>query len=240
MKPKQRLQKVIAAAGVASRRTAEKLILAGKVKVNGQIVRELGTKVGNNDAVQVNGKLVEQEKKEYYLFYKPRGVISAVSDNHKRKVVVDYFPDVTERIYPIGRLDYDTSGILLLTNDGELANQLMHPRFKVAKTYLAKVKGVPTKEQLRQLQQGVVIDGRKTAPAKIKKVAIKRENSLWQLTIHEGRNHQVKKMFAAIGHPVSKLKRERYGFLDLDGLISGQYRRLTTSEVERLKNLIKQ
>ncbi|WP_224288019.1 pseudouridine synthase [Liquorilactobacillus nagelii] len=239
MKAKERLQKVMAEAGVASRRASEKLILAGKVKVNGEIIRELGTKVSNDDAIQVEGKLIEQEKKDYYLFYKPRGVISAVTDNHHRKVVVDYFPEVTERIYPIGRLDYDTSGILLVTNDGELANQMMHPRFKVAKTYLAKVKGIPTREQLQQLEKGIMIDGRKTAPARIKKIAIKKDNSLWQLTIHEGRNHQVKKMFAAIGHPVNKLRRERYGFLDLTGLVSGQYRRLTGNEIERLRNLIK-
>ncbi|KRM89699.1 pseudouridine synthase [Liquorilactobacillus vini] len=238
---KERLQKVIAQAGIASRRAAEKLIMAGKVRVNGNVVTELGTKVTTADLIQVNGRAIEQQKKDYYLFYKPRGVISAVSDNKGRKVVTDYFSAVKERIYPIGRLDYDTSGILLLTNDGDLANHLMHPRFKIEKTYLAKVEGIPSNEELKKLSRGVLIDGKKTSPAKVKKFSINlsKQTSLWLLTIHEGRNHQVKKMFAAIGHPVIKLKRQNYSFLDLAGLMPGQYRQLSHQEVEQLKKLVK-
>ena len=145
----ERLQKVMAQAGVASRRASEKMILDGKVKVNGKVVTQLGTKVTGNDAVEVNGKLIEQaETKEYFLFYKPRGVISAAKDDKGRKVVTDYFSDIPVRLYPVGRLDYDTSGLLIMTNDGKLANMLMHPRYKIEKTYVAKVKGIPTNDDL--------------------------------------------------------------------------------------------
>lgn len=236
----ERLQKVMANAGVASRRASEKLILAGKVMVNGQIVTELGTKVTGADVILVNGQAIDQEKKAYYLFYKPRGVISAVSDDKGRKVVTDYFEEIPERLYPVGRLDYDTSGLLLMTNDGQLANSLMHPRFKVDKVYVAKVKGLVQTEDLKRLRQGLVVDGKKTAKAKAKllKQDKAKEISLVQLTIHEGRYHQVKKMFEALGYRVSKLKRERYAFLDLSGLTSGDYRKLTAAEVKGLKQLV--
>ena len=236
----ERLQKVMANAGVASRRASEKLILAGKVMVNGQIVTELGTKVTGADVILVNGQAIDQEKKAYYLFYKPRGVISAVSDDKGRKVVTDYFEEIPERLYPVGRLDYDTSGLLLMTNDGQLANALMHPRFKVDKVYVAKVKGLVQTEDLKRLRQGLVVDGKKTAKAKAKllKQDKAKEISLVQLTIHEGRYHQVKKMFEALGYRVSKLKRERYAFLDLSGLTSGDYRKLTAAEVKELKQLV--
>lgn len=236
----ERLQKVMANAGVASRRASEKLILAGKVMVNGQVVTELGTKVTGADVILVNGQAIDQEKKAYYLFYKPRGVISAVSDDKGRKVVTDYFEEIPERLYPVGRLDYDTSGLLLMTNDGQLANSLMHPRFKVDKVYVAKVKGLVQTEDLKCLRQGLVVDGKKTAKAKAKllKQDKAKEISLVQLTIHEGRYHQVKKMFEALGYRVSKLKRERYAFLDLSGLTSGDYRKLTAAEVKGLKQLV--
>lgn len=236
----ERLQKVMANAGVASRRASEKLILAGKVMVNGQVVTELGTKVTGADVILVNGQAIDQEKKAYYLFYKPRGVISAVSDDKGRKVVTDYFEEIPERLYPVGRLDYDTSGLLLMTNDGQLANALMHPRFKVDKVYVAKVKGLVQTEDLKRLRQGLVVDGKKTAKAKAKllKQDKAKEISLVQLTIHEGRYHQVKKMFEALGYRVSKLKRERYAFLDLSGLTSGDYRKLTAVEVKGLKQLV--
>lgn len=236
----ERLQKVMANAGVASRRASEKLILAGKVMVNGQVVTELGTKVTGADVILVNGQAIDQEKKAYYLFYKPRGVISAVSDDKGRKVVTDYFEEIPERLYPVGRLDYDTSGLLLMTNDGQLANALMHPRFKVDKVYVAKVKGLVQTEDLKRLRQGLVVDGKKTAKAKAKllKQDKAKEISLVQLTIHEGRYHQVKKMFEALGYRVSKLKRERYAFLDLSGLTSGDYRKLTAAEVKGLKQLV--
>lgn len=234
----ERLQKVMANAGVASRRASEKMILAGRVKVNGKTIRELGTKVNGNDAIVVDGKTISREPKVYLLFYKPRGVISAASDNKGRKVVTDYFKDdYSERLYPVGRLDYDTSGLLIVTNDGELANHLMHPRYKVNKTYVAKVKGIPTNNELEQLRHGIMIDGRKTAPAKSKIIKVEQRNNaaIVSLTIHEGRNHQVKKMMQAIGHPVQKLKRETYGFLNLRGLTSGDYRELTHDEIKRLK-----
>ena len=236
----ERLQKVMANAGVASRRASEKLILAGKVMVNGQVVTELGTKVTGADVILVNGQAIDQEKKAYYLFYKPRGVISAVSDDKGRKVVTDYFEEIPERLYPVGRLDYDTSGLLLMTNDGQLANALMHPRFKVDKVYVAKVKGLVQTEDLKRLRQGLVVDGKKTAKAKAKLLKQDKAKgiSLVQLTIHEGRYHQVKKMFEALGYRVSKLKRERYAFLDLSGLTSGDYRKLTAAEVKGLKQLV--
>ncbi|MFT8493630.1 MAG: pseudouridine synthase [Liquorilactobacillus satsumensis] len=233
----ERLQKVMARAGVASRRASEKLILAGKVQVNGAVVTELGIKVGPADLVTVNGEALEREKQVYYLFYKPRGVISAASDDKGRKVVVDYFKDVPERLYPVGRLDYDTSGLLVMTNDGELANKLMHPRYKIDKTYIAKVEGIPDNEAFKKLRLGVLIDHKKTAPAKAHLLSAERakKTAVISLTIHEGRYHQVKKMREAVGYPVQKLRRESYGFLTLAGLNAGSYRKLTQDEVQRLK-----
>lgn len=238
----ERLQKIMARAGVASRRASEKLILAGKVKVNGKVVVKLGTKVTGNDAIEVNGKLIEQaENKEYFLFYKPRGVISAAKDDKGRKVVTDYFSDIPVRLYPVGRLDYDTSGLLLMTNDGELANMLMHPRYKIEKTYVAKVKGIPTNDDLKRLRLGVRLDTHhQSSPAKAKILSSDRKNdtAIISLTIHEGRYHQVKLMLERVGHPVKKLKRERYGFLTLDGLVSGQFRPLSHNEVHNLEKLV--
>ena len=186
----------------------------------------------------VDGQLIEREQKVYILFYKPRGVISAAKDDKGRKVVTDFFKDIyQQRLYPVGRLDYDTSGLLLMTNDGDLANKLMHPRYKVNKTYVAKVAGIPTNDELERLRHGIIIDGRKTAPAKSKVLStdMKEQTAIVSLTIHEGRNHQVKKMLQAIGHPVKKLKRETYGFLTLKGLTSGEYRELKHDEIELLK-----
>ncbi|MCU9602671.1 pseudouridine synthase [Pallidibacillus thermolactis] len=237
----ERLQKVIAHAGIASRRKAEELILQGKVTVNGEVVKQLGTKVGPNDVVEVNGIKVEKEEPVYFLFYKPKGVVTTVKDDKNRKTVLDFFPDVTERIYPVGRLDYDTSGILLMTNDGEFANLLTHPKYEIEKTYIAKVKGIPTREHLKQLQKGVRLNDGLTAPAKAKFLsADKRKNTaIIELTIHEGRNRQVRRMFEKIGYPVMKLKRERYAFLDLTGLNAGEWRPLTPHEVKQLIVLAK-
>lgn len=232
-----RLQKVIAHAGVASRRKAEKLIAAGHVKVNGQVVKELGTKVSSTDEVKVDEVPIAKEPPVYYLLYKPRGVITAVTDDKHRKTVVDILEEVPERIYPVGRLDYDTSGLLILTNDGDLDNQLTHPKYEVEKTYVAKVKGIVTNDDLKQLRTGVMVDGRKTSKAKTNLIRTNRESSIVSLTIHEGRNHQVKKMFESIAHPVEKLSRETYGFLTLRGLQPGEYRRLKPHEVEELKEL---
>ncbi|MDR2833414.1 MAG: rRNA pseudouridine synthase [Streptococcaceae bacterium] len=237
----ERLQKVIANAGITSRRKAEEYIQTGRVSVNGKVVRELGVKVDGNDKVEVDGVPIYKEEPVYYLFYKPRGVISAVSDDKNRKTVVDYFTDVSERIFPIGRLDYDTSGLLLLTNDGDFMNLLTHPKHEVDKVYVAKVKGVATKENLRPLTKGIVIDKKKTAPARYEILSTDFEKgmSVVKLTIHEGRNHQVKKMFESIGLPVRKLMREQYGDLTLAGLRVGQYRPLLKKEINQLRNLAK-
>ncbi|OLO42637.1 pseudouridine synthase [Alkalihalophilus pseudofirmus] len=235
----ERLQKVIAQAGVTSRRKAEQLIVEGKVKVNGQIVRELGVKVNaNKDEIEVNEVPIDREQPVYFLLYKPSGVISSVSDDKGRKVVTDFI-EVQERIFPVGRLDYDTSGLILLTNDGELANLLMHPKHTIDKVYVAKIKGIPTKEQLKQLKDGIRLEDGKTAPAKVKLISANKKNqtSIVQLTIHEGRNRQVRRMFEALGYNVMKLKREQYGFLDLTGLTPGEFRPLKPIEVKHFREL---
>lgn len=238
----ERLQKVMANAGVASRRASEKLISAGRVRVNGKVVTELGVKVTGDDAVEVDGRLLEQkDTKVYFILYKPRGVISAAKDDKGRKVVTDFFTELPQRIYPVGRLDYDTSGLVLMTNDGDLANKLMHPSYHVNKTYVAKVKGIPDSKALEQLRHGVKIDSRhKSSPAKAKVISIdkKKDTAVVSLTIHEGRYHQVKNMLQAVGHPVKKLKRETYGFLNLTGLTSGDFRELTNVEIAELKKMV--
>jgi 23S rRNA pseudouridine2605 synthase len=236
----ERLQKVIAYAGVASRRKAEQLILEGKVKVNGNIVRELGTKVSNSDTIEVEGVKLEKEDKVYFLLYKPRGYISAVTDDKGRKTVTDIFKKrVHQRIFPVGRLDYDTTGLLLLTNDGEFSNLMTHPKFKIDKTYIARVKGIPTKQGLMKLQGGIRLEDGKTAPAKVSMTSFDESagKAICEITIHEGRNRQVRRMFEAIGTPVVKLKRERFAFLDLTGLTPGEFRELTKHEVKLLRVL---
>jgi 23S rRNA pseudouridine2605 synthase len=235
----ERLQKVIARAGIASRRKSEELIKEGKVKVNGKIVTELGTKVTSSDKVEVNEVQIEREEPVYFLLYKPRGVISSVQDDKGRKVVTDFFPHLKERIYPVGRLDYDTSGLLIMTNDGEFANLLMHPRGEVEKVYVAKTKGIPSKENLKKLERGILLDDGKTAPARVKLLSAdnKKQAAIIEIVIHEGRNRQVRRMFEAIGSEVVKLKRERYGFLNLGGLNSGDARELTPHEVKQLRAL---
>ena len=234
----ERLQKFIAEAGYTSRRKAEELIKNKKVKVNGKIVSELGIKVTGNDLVEVEGNILKKEdNKEYYLLNKPRETITAVSDDKNRKTVVDLI-STDKRIYPVGRLDYDTTGALILTNDGELANLLMHPKNRINKVYIAKVNGLVNKIDVNKLERGVYIDGKKTSrsKAKVKKYDKKTNTSIVELTIHEGRNHQVKKMFEAIGFKVIKLKREKYAFLDVKSLKSGEYRILSIKEVKRLYN----
>ncbi|MCS0654078.1 23S rRNA pseudouridine(2605) synthase RluB [Cytobacillus firmus] len=235
----ERLQKVIAHAGVASRRKAEELMAEGRVRVNGKTVKELGVKVSPSDRIEVDGIPLEREEPVYFLLYKPRGIISAVSDDKGRKVVTDFFEGIKQRIYPVGRLDYDTSGILILTNDGEFANLLMHPSNEIEKVYVAKLKGIPSKEKMKSLQRGIVLEDGKTAPAKTKLLSMdkKKQTAIVEISIHEGRNRQVRRMFEAIGHPVLKLKRERYGFLTLQGLSAGDARELTTHEVKQLRTL---
>ena len=237
----ERLQKVMAEAGVASRRASEKLIATGHVQVNGQTVTTLGTKVTAKDKIEVDGIPLHREKQVYYLLNKPRGVISSAHDEKGRRTVVDILreDEIEERIYPVGRLDYDTTGLLLLTNDGALANKMMHPKFAVDKTYVAKVKGLISNDDLKQLRTGVKVDGRRTKPAKtrLKDTDREKKTSIVQLTIHEGHYHQVKRMLAAVGHPVIKLHRESYGFLNLQGVQPGDYRELCPEEVKRLNRL---
>ncbi|MBP3765732.1 MAG: rRNA pseudouridine synthase [Bacilli bacterium] len=234
----ERLNKFIASSGYTSRRKADLLIINGKVKVNGKVIRELGVKVDSNDLVTVEGNVLKKEEnKEYFLLNKPRGVITAVTDDLNRKTVVDLI-DTDKRIYPVGRLDYDTTGALILTNDGELANLLMHPKNNIDKVYIAKVKGLIGKVEITKLERGVYIDGVKTSKAKarIRKYDKKSDSSIVELTIHEGRNHQVKKMFEAIGYEVVKLKREKISFLSVLDLKSGEYRQLNIKEVKKLYN----
>ena len=237
----ERLQKVIANLGYTSRRKAEELILNGKVKVNGIKVTELGTKVKSSDTIEVENTILDNQKNyEYYLLNKPREVISSVSDEHNRKTVIDLI-NTSERIYPVGRLDYDTTGAIILTNDGYLANKLMHPSSNVSKKYVAKVSGLVTGYEIKQLRNGVIIDNKKTSKAKvnIKKYDKKTDKSIVELVIHEGRNHQVRKMFEVLGHDVVKLKRETYANLDLTGLKPGEYRKLSNKEIAVLYSLIK-
>ncbi len=235
----ERLQKIIANAGITSRRKAETLITGGKVKVNGETVKELGFKADiHQDDIIVNGVPLEKEEPVYFLLYKPSNVISSVKDESGRKVVTDFIP-AEQRIYPVGRLDFDTSGVIIMTNDGEFANMLMHPKYKVEKTYIAKVEGIPSKQAVQKLNRGVKLDDGKTAPAfaKVRKTDNKKGTAIIELTIHEGRNRQVRRMLEAVGHPVIKLKRERYGILDLKGMNAGEYRELKPHEVKKLREL---
>lgn len=229
----ERLQKVIAEAGIASRRKAEELIKDGKVKVNGKVITELGTKVDNKDIIEVNNKLIEKELKEYYLLNKPRGVITSTSDDKGRKTVIDLI-NTDARIYPVGRLDYDTTGALLLTNDGEFANILTHPKNNIDKVYLAKLNGIIKGEQINKLKDGVILDNVLVKPSrvKLKKTDPSKNTSMVEIIIHEGKNHEVKRLFESVGFLVDKLTRERIGIFNLEGLKSGEYRKLTTKEIQ--------
>lgn len=233
----ERLQKIIANNGYTSRRKAEELIKMGKVKVNGKVILELGTKVNKEDTIEIEGNVLKiNEKKVYYLLNKPRGVISSVKDPENRKTVVSLI-DTDERIYPIGRLDYDTTGLILLTNDGELANLLMHPKNEVEKKYIAKIEGVLSPSEFYGLKKGIVIEGRKVIPTHLKVKKEIENSSIVEICILEGRNHIVKKIFESLGHPVEKLKRESYAFLTLGNLKSGEYRELSLKEVKKLYSL---
>lgn len=235
----ERLQKLIAEAGYCSRRKAEELIKKGKVTLNGKIVTELGTKATFGDEIIIEGNLIEYQEKEYYLFYKPRGVVCTTKDDKGRKTVLDYFDEVTKRIYPVGRLDYDTTGLLLLTNDGAFANLMMHPKNKIDKFYVAKVKGIVTGDEVKTLKKGIKIDNKKIYPSrvKLKKLDKKNKTSIIEITIHDGINHEVKRLMEAVGHEVIKLKREAFAFLTLGNLKSGEKRALTSKEVKRLYNI---
>ncbi len=235
----ERLQKVIANSGYTSRRKAEELILKGCVEVNGKVVQELGTKVNYSDSITINGNAINQDLiKEYYILNKPRGYISSVSDDKNRNTIVSLI-NTDSRIYPIGRLDYDTTGLILLTNDGELTNILSHPSNNIEKTYIAKIEGILAKEDIDALKRGVIIEDRRCKPVrfKVRKKDIVKNTSLIEITIVEGRNHIVKKLFHELHHEVIKLKRESYAFLNLENLKSGEYRELSIKEVKKLYSL---
>lgn len=225
---------------MCSRRKAEELIKKGKVLVDDKVVIELGTKVSGKEKIVVDGVLLKKEIKEYYLLNKPRGVLSTTSDDKDRKTVVDLI-NSKSRIYPVGRLDYDTTGVLLLTNDGEFADILMHPSDEVEKVYIAKISGIIKGDAINRLKNGVIVDGVKTKKCRVKLRSVNKtkNTSIVEISIHEGRNHQVKKMFKEVGFEVLKLKRERVGIFDLRGLPSGEYRRLTKKEVNIVFSLKK-
>lgn len=233
----ERLQKVMSNCGVASRRASEQLILDGKVRVNGVIVRELGTKVNpDKDIIIVDGKRLEAQPKHYYLFNKPKGVITTAKDDQGRATVMDYFKKETDRIYAVGRLDQNTEGLLLMTNDGELANILMHPSKMVDKTYEVKVKGHIADSVLQHLADGVELDDGMTAPADIYYVGFDMKTGITtiEITIHEGRNRQVRRMIEHFGYQVHNLRRVQYAFLTLSGVKRGAYRPLTREEIDGL------
>lgn len=235
----ERLQKYLSSCGVASRRKSEELILKGHVRVNDEIVSELGFKISEKDKVYVDDVLIKRSDKLYYLLYKPEKVICSVHDEKGRTTVIDLI-DTQEKIFPVGRLDYDTSGLLLLTNDGELSNKLTHPSGHVPKTYSVKAEGIVTMDELRQLEKGIILDGVKTKKARAKIVRTDKKNNKTyiELTITEGRNHQVKNMFDYINHRVLKLKRISYSFLNLSGLSIGEYRALSIKEVRQLYGIV--
>ena len=235
----ERLQKYLSSCGVASRRKSEQLILEGRVSVNDVIIRELGFKVSSKDRVMVDNELVTKDEKLYFLLYKPEKTICSLKDEKGRKTVTDLI-ETKERIFPVGRLDYDTSGSLLLTNDGKLTQGLTHPSGSILKTYSAKIEGIITPKEIKELEKGIVLDGVKTKKsyAKIIKIDKKNNKSYVDLTISEGRNHQVKNMFMYFNHKVLKLKRISYAFLNLGGLKKGEYRQLSIKEVKQLYSLI--
>ncbi len=233
----ERLQKVLAQAGVASRREAEEYITAGRVKVNGKVVKELGTKVGPDVFIMVDGHPIQRERKTYLLFYKPRGVVTTMKDPEGRKSIADYVKDIPQRVYPVGRLDYNTEGLLLLTNDGELAQAMTHPSHEVNKIYEVTVPGIVPQEKLDLLRIGVKLEDGMTAPAIVDLVGYDYEKNLtrFNVTIHEGRNRQVRRMCDYIGFPVRYLRRVQMGTLTLDGLRRGDCRELFNEEIEELR-----
>ena len=234
-----RIQKYIADAGICSRRKAEDMILDGLVKVNGETLTELGYQMQENDVVEVSGQVISApEKKVYYLMYKPRGYVTTVKDQFDRPCVMDLIgEDVKERIYPAGRLDYHTEGLLILSNDGAFVNAITHPKHHIEKKYLAVVNGIIKEEAVEKLKRGVVIDGKKTAPAKVFLSEIFKDKCLVEIAICEGRNRQVRKMFEAVGHRVLELKRVQIGPIEIGSLKEGRIRKLNPNEVQALLSL---
>ncbi len=235
-----RLNKFLAQAGVASRREVDKMIVEGRITVNGRVVRILGTKIDDEkDRVELDGKRVEKEEEMIYLMLnKPPGYLVTLKDPFRRPTIKELLPSLKERIYPVGRLDYDSEGLLLLTNNGELAHRLAHPRYRVPKNYVVEVKGVPESSKISRLERGVYIDGKKTAPARIAKLSGSAKKTLLRIEIHEGRKREVKRMFEAVGHRVLRLKRVGFGGLRLGKLQTGKWRFLTRKEVDSLKSQV--
>lgn len=233
----ERLQKYLASCGIASRRKCEEYILSGKVTVNGVIVTELGVKVNeNSDIVQFDNKTVTPEEKKIYIaLNKPTGYVSTVKDEKNRKTILDLVK-VKERIYPIGRLDYDTSGLILLTNDGDLYNKIIHPREEKNKVYIAKIMGIPNEEELFEFRSGIVIDNYKTSPCKINILKNENKTCTVKIVIHEGRNRQIRKMCDSINHPVISLRRLEVAGIKLGNLQEGKWRYLTVDEIMHLKS----
>jgi len=235
-----RLQKALSHAGIASRRKAVEIIESGNVEVNGQIVTEKGLAVDiSRDKILVSGKPITLHGNVYILTNKPKNCISTTSDTHLRKTVIDLIGDFPQRVYPVGRLDKNTTGLLLLTNDGELAFRLTHPKFGVEKTYEALVRGVVTQKTVEKLQKGLFVDGKKTAPAKVEIIYTDKEKTKLKIKIHEGRKRQVRLMLLTVGHRVVDLKRVNFGNLSLGTLKPGECRMLTANEVSALKKLVK-
>jgi 23S rRNA pseudouridine2605 synthase len=236
---KERLQKILSGAGVASRRAAEEIIVAGRVAVNGTVVAELGAKADpEQDVITVDGKPLHcGTDRAYIVLYKPAGYMTTLKDPQGRPLVTDLLVGIRERVYPVGRLDYNTEGVLLLTNDGEWANALAHPRHEVDKEYHVRVRGVVTEQQIQQLAAGVTLEDGVTAPAQVHSIRESDNNTWLSITIHEGRFRQVRRMCEAVHLSVVRLKRVRYGFLGLEGLRTGKYRFLTAEEVEGLRRL---
>lgn len=230
---KIRLQKILAMAGIASRRTAEKLISEGNVTVDGKVITEMGFKADpEKQQIFFKGKPLSLiEEKIYILLNKPKGYVTTLDDPQGRPIVTSLLTGVQARVFPVGRLDLDTEGALLLTNDGELANKIIHPKHEVKKTYQARVSGLPSPEKLQQLEKGILLEGKKTAPARLTIIDKKTTSTLIEITIHEGRKRQVRMMFKAVGHPVLELKRTAYGKLKVGSLPLGKYRILTPREI---------
>lgn len=233
-----RLNKYIASAGICSRRKADELISNGNVKINGAVVTQMGVSVGENDRVEVNGKLLDSEgRKVYVAVNKPLGYITSMEDEKGRATVAELVGDIAERIFPVGRLDYNTTGLLIMTNDGELANRIIHPRHEVYKTYVARVSGIISDARIARLRKGVDIGGFITSPAKVKLIKQFPRSAVVEIKIREGKNRQVRKMFAAVGNKVQELQRTEIGDIKLGRLMEGHYRKLTKEEIEYLRHL---
>ena len=235
-----RLQKIIAASGLTSRRKAEEWILQGRVKVDGQVVTGLGVKPRKGALIEVDGKAIAREDKVYYVMNKPKKVLCTLNDEHDRRTVVDLMMDVPQRVFPVGRLDYDTTGVLIMTNDGEFANEIIHPRYHIAKVYEVTINGILKTEEIKQLEQGVVLDdGIKTLPAKlwVTNKDFAHEQTMFELTIQEGRNRQIKRMLEVFGYEVRRLHRRSLGPITVRGLNPGEYRLMKPFEVKQLRRL---